>query len=495
MNGDTSPTILIVDDEPSNVDLLEAILTPDYSILKAYTGTEGLQMATTQHSDLILLDIMLPDISGHDICRKLKNTDGTRLIPIIMITALVDKEEKIRSLEEGADDFINKPTKASVIRKRVHSLLTIKILRDKLIQERNLARKYIDVAGSPMLTIGRDLRVHLANHKACKILGYDNEDIVGKNWFDTFIPEDETDKQREYFLELLKEPVGLPDTIQNTVITKSGDRKLIEWHYVVLKDEDKKLTEILISGEDITACKMEEDELARAHYELKNIDKMRNEFIANMSHELRTPLVSMKGFSELLYSERLGELNQEQKSALNSIVRNTDILKNLVESLFYVTTAPGEMLKEKVRYTSVPIDMKDIVMGAIQDVSQQASTKDITVHICIPQNLPHICGNRNYIERVFLHLMDIMIDITPEGNRIDLSATADDGTIHINIISNIQEGTVPMDLCTNDTDKAEGDICRNIIEAHNGRIWIDETDHVMNIHIELHRTPDDAGQC
>ncbi|MHC1576920.1 MAG: response regulator, partial [Methanosarcinaceae archaeon] len=252
MRGDTSPTILIVDDEPSTVDLLEAILTPDNRILRACSGTEGLQMATTQHPDLILLDIMLPDISGHDICLKLKNTDGTRFIPIIIITAMAEREEKIKSLENGADDFINKPAKASIIRKRVHSLLKIKFLRDKLIQERNLARKYIDVAGSPMLTIGRDLNVYLVNRKTCKILGYDKEDIVGKNWFDMFIPKDEVNKQREYFLELLKEPVELPDTIQNTVLTKSGDRKLIEWHYVILKDEDDKPTEVLMSGEDIT---------------------------------------------------------------------------------------------------------------------------------------------------------------------------------------------------------------------------------------------------
>ena len=406
---------------------------------------------------------------------------------------MAEREEKIKSLENGADDFINKPAKASIIRKRVHSLLKIKFLRDKLIQERNLARKYIDVAGSPMLTIGRDLNVYLVNRKTCKILGYDKEDIVGKNWFDMFIPKDEVNKQREYFLELLKEPVELPDTIQNTVLTKSGDRKLIEWHYVILKDEDDKPTEVLMSGEDITARKMEEDELACAHYELKNIDKMKNEFIANMSHELRTPLVSMKGFSELLYNGRVGELNKEQNFALGAIVRNVDVVKNLIESLFYVTTAPGEMLEKKVKYTSVPIYMKDIVIGAIQDTSLQASKKGITVNTCLPRKLPHICGNRNYIERVFLHLMDIAIEMSSEGGRIDLSATADDEIIHIIITSNAHEGTVPIELCTSDAEKAEEDICKDIIEAHNGRIWIDETDNVMNIHIDLYLTTDDAG--
>ncbi|KAF5423353.1 MAG: CheY chemotaxis protein or a CheY-like REC (receiver) domain, partial [Candidatus Methanocomedens sp.] len=82
------PKILVVDDEPINVELLEAYLTGEYNILTAYNGEEALEKVKSEHPDLILLDIMMPGMDGYEICRILKNDSLTQFIPIVMVTAL-----------------------------------------------------------------------------------------------------------------------------------------------------------------------------------------------------------------------------------------------------------------------------------------------------------------------------------------------------------------------------------------------------------------------
>lgn len=135
--------ILIIDNENDNVEMLEAILSSDYEVIKAYSGYKGLEIAIAESPDIIILDIMMPDITGHELCRTLKKDERTKLIPIIMLTSLAEKEEKIKSLEEGADDFLNKPVSHMEILSRVQSLLKIKHLQENIIQERNQAYKYL----------------------------------------------------------------------------------------------------------------------------------------------------------------------------------------------------------------------------------------------------------------------------------------------------------------------------------------------------------------
>lgn len=129
------PRILIVDDEKLNVELLEGILLEKYEILRAYNGKEALLEVEKNPPDLILLDIMMPGISGYEVCKELKGNKKTMHIPILMVTALTEKTEKIKGLEAGADDFLNKPVDVTELRVRVKSLLRIKYYYDSLLEE------------------------------------------------------------------------------------------------------------------------------------------------------------------------------------------------------------------------------------------------------------------------------------------------------------------------------------------------------------------------
>ena len=127
------PVILCVDDEPLNLSLLEAILMPrGYEVVKAANGRQALDRVAERPVDLILLDVMMPLMNGFEFCRALKSDKRQMNIPVVMITALDTKEDRIRSIEAGAEDFISKPFDQDEVLARISMLLKMKSLNDRL---------------------------------------------------------------------------------------------------------------------------------------------------------------------------------------------------------------------------------------------------------------------------------------------------------------------------------------------------------------------------
>jgi putative two-component system response regulator len=125
------PKILIVDDNPTNVELLLAQLKPfPYELKTAFDGEAALRKIEEDPPDLVLLDLMMPKISGYEVCQRLKSSKKTQLIPVIVITALKELEDKLKAIEMGADDFLMKPFNKVELVTRIRSLLKLKELYD-----------------------------------------------------------------------------------------------------------------------------------------------------------------------------------------------------------------------------------------------------------------------------------------------------------------------------------------------------------------------------
>ena len=123
----TKSKILVADDIKQNVKLLRVILTASgFDVVEAYDGEEALEKAKSENPDLILLDIMMPKLTGYEVCQKLRANGTTKSIPIVMITALHEMDDRIKGIDAGADDFISKPFNKTELLARVKSLLRMR---------------------------------------------------------------------------------------------------------------------------------------------------------------------------------------------------------------------------------------------------------------------------------------------------------------------------------------------------------------------------------
>jgi DNA-binding response OmpR family regulator len=119
--------ILVVDDEEKNVKLLEALLVPrGYAVVKAYDGAEALWLVQQEQPDLILLDVMMPVVDGFEVCKILKDNPETCLIPVVIMTALGQVEDRVKGIEAGADDFLTKPVHRDELLARIRTSLRLK---------------------------------------------------------------------------------------------------------------------------------------------------------------------------------------------------------------------------------------------------------------------------------------------------------------------------------------------------------------------------------
>jgi response regulator RpfG family c-di-GMP phosphodiesterase len=127
--------LLFVDDIPTNIKVLLEVLKDDYKIIFAQNGAEAVKLAVKSQPDLILLDIMMPDMDGYAVCKKLKNNPETSDIPIIFATALDEEEDETKGFDLGAVDYITKPFSLPIVKARIKTHLELKLRRDQLRQQ------------------------------------------------------------------------------------------------------------------------------------------------------------------------------------------------------------------------------------------------------------------------------------------------------------------------------------------------------------------------
>lgn len=150
MKSKRQPVILAVDDEPTNLQLLRQILQDRYRMLFAKDGPRALELAAREQPDLVLLDVMMPDMTGYEVCRRLKANPATSAIPIIFVTALTDTVDEVTGFEAGGVDYITKPVSPPVVKARVQLHLSLvrmdelKASRLEVVRRLGLAAEYKD---------------------------------------------------------------------------------------------------------------------------------------------------------------------------------------------------------------------------------------------------------------------------------------------------------------------------------------------------------------
>jgi adenylate cyclase len=180
--------VLVVDDDPKNIKLLADLLTfKGYSVITADSGAGALERVASERPDLVLLDVLMPGMSGYEVCRALRADAATQVLPVVLVTSLDHHEERVRGLEVGADDFLTKPIHPPELLARVRSLLRIKSLHDTVqIQARQLAAWNAGLeqrVAEQMTELGRlsRLKRFVAPQLAELIVGGDAEDPLASH--------------------------------------------------------------------------------------------------------------------------------------------------------------------------------------------------------------------------------------------------------------------------------------------------------------------------
>ena len=162
--SDGGPTrILVVDDVPDNVEILDARLSSrGYAVITAANGEEALERVQDEPPHLILLDVMMPGLDGHQVARRIKDDEKLPFIPIILVTALNEAEDVVQGLESGADDYISKPYNFRELEARVRAMLRIKFLQDEL----DLKNRELELANKRLKKLSiTDGLTELYNHR------------------------------------------------------------------------------------------------------------------------------------------------------------------------------------------------------------------------------------------------------------------------------------------------------------------------------------------
>ncbi|MFA6053961.1 MAG: response regulator [Thermodesulfovibrionales bacterium] len=195
-----NPVILCVDDEPANCELLENILVANgYEVISAANGKDALLKIKTRKIDLVLLDIIMPEMNGFEVCREIKESKEFMNIPVIMITALTAKGDRIKGIEVGAEEFLSKPFDKTEVLARIKMLLKVKKLEAALAQSEKHYRRIFETSKDGLLILDKPGgNIIDINQAIVDLLGYPREDLLGKKVMDFGILKDAGDFEKVY---------------------------------------------------------------------------------------------------------------------------------------------------------------------------------------------------------------------------------------------------------------------------------------------------------
>lgn len=181
-----------------------------------------------------------------------------------------------------------------------------------LRQQRDTVQKYLDVAGVILLVLGKDGKVRMINKKGCEVLGYEEEGIVGRDWFENFLPVRNRTEFGSFFSEVMKGRIGLNETMENPVVNSSGEERIIAWHNTMLYDETGKPSGSLSSGTDVTEQKQISAELQRYRADLEELVKERTAELITTHERLESETLERKrAWEEALILAERGRLARD----------------------------------------------------------------------------------------------------------------------------------------------------------------------------------------
>ncbi len=316
------PVILVVDDQFQNIELLEAYLAPQgYEIVKAASGQEALGKLSGNQIDLVLLDVMMPGMSGIEVLQKLRADEKTKMIPVVMVTVLKETEDKLKALEAGCDDFISKPFDRIELLARVKSILKISYYL-KQLDEKEKFKAVVDKISDGIAICSPDYLIKDSNAAILKYLNI--TDPANVNFVETLFTNYSVSISKEALIDLTIAHKAFDIVRQKS---ETLEALYLEANLDLIKNSAGELLSIVFILRDVTTTREEEF--------------LKQDTLTILSHKLRTPLGVINGNISLLQDGLYGLLNEEQRKVIDSVSKQSSLLVSIVEELLGFTIAGG----------------------------------------------------------------------------------------------------------------------------------------------------------
>ena len=334
-------TVLIVEDNPTDANLITEYINKINSNINLFLCTklkEAITYLEKQTMDVVLLDLSLPDSNGLNTFYKIQSL--VPLTPILILTTLDDSKVADKALRAGAQDYLIKGKfDSGLFKKALRYALRRKSIECELRQEMHKSQKYLDVAKVILLVLDTNGNVEMINQKGSEVLEYKEYEIIGKNWFENFVPPEIKDQMYDVFSNLISGNLKAGEYYENSIVSKSGKQKLIAWHNTILRDETGTIISTLSSGEDITERKKYEETLTEQSKfnELKaEIWKIAaDRFITNETELIQSLIDTIGARIQISRVSYLPYIAEKKSFVVRQRWYNKECDKNLGESIAY----------------------------------------------------------------------------------------------------------------------------------------------------------------
>jgi two-component system, sensor histidine kinase and response regulator len=353
---------------------------------------------------------------------------------------------------------------------------------DRLRHERDRAQRYLDTAQVILLALDTEGRVTAVNRFACAVLGWTEDELLGRDWFDTCQVARARDQSKARFGELLRGDLSITE---DTTCTRSGDERLIEWRSTVLRDDAGQVTGTFSSGTDITDRHQVEAELRTARDAAEAANKAKSEFLANMSHEIRTPMNGVIGMTELVLDT---ELTPDQREHLRIVKSSAEALLTVINDILDFS----RMEAGKFELDPIDFNPRDAIGDTANAVALKAHQKGLEVIVDVsPAVAQMLRGDVGRLRQILVNLLGNAIKFTTNGEvvlRVTTEVSMLPGVVLHFSVRDTGVG-IPLDRQKSVFDaftQADGSITRTfggtglgltissqLVKLMGGRIWVE----------------------
>ncbi|MFA5292976.1 MAG: ATP-binding protein [Phycisphaerae bacterium] len=278
-------------------------------------------------------------------------------------------------------------------------------------------QQYLDFAPVIFVALDIDGNIMVANKKTCQLLRCGRDQIIGKNWFENFLPEEIRPAIRQFHQQLIASQTGTITYHENPIVALDGKQRIIAWHNMPICDDSGKVTGMLAAGEDITEKKLIEEDLENARKQAKQMaeqaDKAnhaKGEFLAHMSHEIRTPMNAIIGFSEILSEQ---QLTAEQAEYVGIIKQSSENLLEIINDILDFSKIESGILDMDI----MEFSLDDLIIAIAALMGHLARQKQLDFKVIPQTSLPErIKTDPARLRQCLINLLSNAIKFTERGH-------------------------------------------------------------------------------